>query len=130
MVAMTHFTVTAERGTGPVWVFQCVEHPGAISQSRRLADYDDLMREAIGFVAEVDAGDVMIDLDVRLPGDLQDRARAARALIGELDTLQRTVAATSRAVARELVRDHKLTGADAAAVLGVSQQRVSQLVNS
>jgi len=53
MVAM-RFTVTAERGAGPVWVLQCVEHPGAISQTIRLAAADQLMAEAIGFVADVD----------------------------------------------------------------------------
>lgn len=72
MVAM-RYTVTATRGSGPVWVFQCVEHPGAISEGRRLSD-------------------------------------------------ARRAAADLRAAG--------LTGADTAQVLGVSPQRVSQLVSS
>lgn len=52
------YTVTAERGTGEVWVFQCVEYPGAISQARSLSAAPGLMREAIAFVAEVDPDEV------------------------------------------------------------------------
>lgn len=48
---MTTYTVTAERGRDPrMWVFQCAEFPGAISQSRRLADARVLIREVISFV--------------------------------------------------------------------------------
>lgn len=126
---MTSYTVTAQRGEGPVWVFQCVEYPGAISQSRRLLGYQDLMREAISFVAEVDPADVEIDLRVELPDAIAERVRHARDLIGELDGMQRRVAAESRDVAKDLVKREHLSGADAAVVLGVSQQRVSQLVN-
>ncbi|MGI8418672.1 MAG: hypothetical protein ACR2P2_21230 [Nakamurella sp.] len=106
-----------------------VEYPGAISQSRRLLGYQDLMREAISFVAEVDPADVEIDLQVKLPDAIAERVRPARDLIGQLDRMQRRVAPESRDVARDLVKREHLTGADAAVVLGVSQQRVSQMGN-
>lgn len=61
--AMTTYTVTAERGADPsVWVLQCVEHPGAVSQTRDLADAPELMREAIAWVAGVDEGDVEVEV--------------------------------------------------------------------
>lgn len=125
---MTVYTVTAERGAGRgVWVFQCREFPGAISQSRRLADAPALMREAIGFVAEVDPAAVEIELVPVLPNQLEDEVRRAREAVQELEERQRAVAEVSRSVVRHL-HDAGLTGADTAVVLGVSPQRVSQLV--
>lgn len=124
----TRYTVTAERGSDPrVWVFQCREHPGAISQSRRLSDAAQLMAEAIGFVAEVDPATVAIDLVPVLPGALGEEVRQARAAVADFEQRQRDVAEVSRHVARRL-REAGLSGADTAAVLGVSPQRVSQLV--
>lgn len=61
-MAVLCYTVTAERGDGPVWVFQCREHPGALSESPRLLDAYRLMPEAIAFVAGVDGSEVEIDL--------------------------------------------------------------------
>lgn len=65
-MAVTRYTVTAERGTGR-WVLQCVEHPGALSEVTRLDQAAEAMREAIAFVAEVEAGDVEIELQPRVP---------------------------------------------------------------
>jgi hypothetical protein len=129
MVAMM-YTVTAERGKGPVWVFQCIEHPGAISESRRLSAAAELMAEAIGFVAGVDPSSVEIDLAVVLSPEAHQRVARVRAMIEQLEALQRETAAMSRSTVRELIDDEHLTGADTAYVLGVSPQRVSQLVNS
>lgn len=128
MVAvMTRYTVTAERGANPgMWVFQCVEAPGAISQSRRLSDAASLMKDAIAWVADVDPASVEIDLVPALPHGLADEVRAARDAVRELDERQREAAARSRKVARRL-REAGLSGADTAVVLGVSPQRVSQL---
>jgi predicted RNase H-like HicB family nuclease len=127
---MTRYTVTAEPGSRPgVWVFQCREFPGAISQSRRLADAPMLMREAIAFVAEVEESAVEIDLVPTLPAELEVEVRQAREAVHDLEQRQRAVAELSRRAARDLL-NAGLTGADTAVVLGVSPQRVSQLVNS
>lgn len=126
MVAM-RFTVTAERGTGPVWVLQCAEHPGAISQTRRLREAGRLMAEAISFVAGANPEEVEIDLVPVLPEPLAARVAAARRSALELAAAQRSAAAASRRAARELVAAG-LSGADTARVLGVSAQRVSQLL--
>lgn len=127
---MSKFTVTAERGAGGrVWVFQCVEHPGAISQGRKLAEADDLMREAIAFVAEVDPGEVEIELDVQLPAEVKVEILETRQRVEQLEEIQQEVAAASRALAYSLVHDQGLTGVDTAKILGVSEQRVSQLTS-
>lgn len=56
------YTATADRGAGPLWALQCVEHPGAVSETRDLADAQRLMRLAIAFVAEVPEADVDVKL--------------------------------------------------------------------
>lgn len=129
MVAMIRYTVTAERGQGPIWVLQCQQFPGAISESRRLADADRLMREAISYVAEVDPDTIEIDLQPILPGDLEAEIQHARAAVTDAEQRQRAAATLSRKAARDL-KSVDLTGADIATVLGISPQRVSQLVNS
>ena len=128
MVAMSRYTVTAERGQGNIWVFQCAEYPGAISESRRLSDAHRLMTEAIAFVAEVDPETIEIDLQPQLPAHLDSEVRDARRAVHELDERQRAAAALSRKVVVNL-KAAELSGADIATVLGVSPQRVSQLIN-
>lgn len=56
---MTTFTVTAQRGSGPVWVLECAE-VGAVSQTRRLDTAADEMREAIAHQAGLDESEVDI----------------------------------------------------------------------
>jgi antitoxin (DNA-binding transcriptional repressor) of toxin-antitoxin stability system len=56
------YLVTAGRGTGGYWVFQCAKFPRAISRGRSLADAYDLMPAEIAAVAGVCAASVDIDL--------------------------------------------------------------------
>ncbi len=128
MVAM-RYTVTAERGRGQVWVFQCAEYPGAISEGTRLADARRLMPEAIAFVAEVDPENIEIDLRVDLPAAVEEEVTAARRAVHDAAQAQQEAAALSRRAVADL-RDEGLTGGDMAEVLGISKQRVSQLVNA
>lgn len=124
------YTVTAERGRDPrVWVLQCQEVPGAISQTRRLAEAPALMREAISFVADIDEQHIDIDVVPRLPRDLMTEVRQAKGAIRQLASAQTATARMSRKAAADL-KGAGLTGADIGAVLGVSPQRVSQLLSS
>ncbi len=125
---MTTYTVTAERGRIPqMWVFQCAEFPGAVSQSRRLADAPLLMREAIAFVSGEPAEDIEVAVVPVLPDEMAAQVREARAAVARLADQQRETADLSRSAARSLV-GAGMTRADAAVVLGVSPQRVSQLI--
>ncbi|AEX43460.1 hypothetical protein CDHC01_0395 [Corynebacterium diphtheriae HC01] len=47
-VMTTTYTVTAERGTSGVWVLEYAEL-GAVSQTKRLANAADEMREALAY---------------------------------------------------------------------------------
>jgi predicted RNase H-like HicB family nuclease len=129
MVAMTTYTVTAERGTSGAWIFQCVEAPGAISQGRRLTDAKRLMPEAIAFVTGVNEASVEISVMPMLHANLRDEIVAARKAVATLVAQQERTAMLSRIAVRHL-RESGFTGTDAAEVLGVSPQRVSQLSRS
>ncbi len=127
MVAMTTYTVTAERGTSTgLWVLQCVEHPGAVSQTKRLAEADELMREAISFVANVDESDIDITLDVRTDTDAMRLLTDARAKRAESERLAAEAADQIAEAAGRLVRAG-VSVRDTGHLLGVSHQRVSQL---
>lgn len=124
------YTVTAERGRDPrIWVLQCQEVPAAISQTRRLADAPVLMREAIAFVADVEEQHIEIDVVLELPRDLMSEVREAKGAIRQLASAQTATARLSRKAAADL-KGAGLTGADISAVLGVSPQRVSQLLSA
>ena len=123
------YTVTAERGTSGVWVLQCVEHPGAISEARSLASAPGLMREAIAFVAGVDPDEVEVEVTPVLPQDVAEEVARARDAVAGLAEQQRRAAELSRRAAKDLIA-RGLTGRDVSVVLKVSPQRVSQLINS
>lgn len=124
-----NYTVTAERGKSGRWIYQCVEYPGALSESRRLAEAKDLMREAIAFAAHVSEASVNIDLV--FPGldrevvDLVDTAWVKRQ---QADDLTRDASRTLADAARRLVVDLGLPLRDAGVLLGVSHQRISQII--
>ena len=105
---MTNYAVDAEH-TGKWWVLQCREFPGAITQVRRLDQADQIV-EAISFVSGDSPDTITVTVKPRLPDEL-----------GALIDLTRG--------ARELVA-HGLSQRDAAVILGVSHQRVHQLVTA
>lgn len=121
-------TVTAERGRKR-WILQCVEFPGAISEVTHLAQAEAAIREAIAWVATMSAD----AFDVRVVPQVDESVRRHLEHAAELrETADRALAdarAESRAAARELAAaDIPLR--DVGRVLGVSHQRVHQLIHS
>src|SRR5680860_1570160 len=102
MVAMMRYTVTAERGAGPVWVFQCVEHPGAISESKRLSEAATLMPEAIAFVAGVAESDVEVEVHVELSPSIEGLLADATSKREESERLARAASEEIRKTAKLL----------------------------
>ena len=125
---MSKYTVEAERGTRR-WVLQAVEAPGAISEVDSLSQVNDFMREAIHIVTGEPEDQIEIELVPVLPESTREHLRRESEL--------REQAATANAQAAEewraAVVDLHNTGAsmrDIGAVLGISHQRVHQLVTS
>ena len=97
-----------------------------VTQSHSLA-------EAAGMVRDYIADDVadIASVEIAFTYDVPDAVEAAevRAELDELNASLTQAAAKSRAIARRL-KARNLRGADIAVVLGVSPQRVSQLLKS
>jgi predicted RNase H-like HicB family nuclease len=120
------YGVSAERD-GRWWFVRVPEVPGAITQARRLDQVEAMAREVVSLLLEV-APD-SFDLEVRpaVPDEVRAELVRARELQREAERTQAEAAALVRDVARRL-RAQGLTVADVGAVLGVSFQRASQLL--
>lgn len=115
--------------SGDWWAITIPQLKGVHSQARRLDQAEPMAREAISLFLDVPVDSFEVDVVPVLPPAVQadvDKARAAR---GNAEELQReAVTATARA-ALVLVRGAKLTVREAGQVLGVSHQRVAQLIH-
>jgi hypothetical protein len=100
-----------------------------VTQSHSLSDAEEMVRDYIALDADVDpySFDVVIVAEVGdgLDGDIADVRRAIR----EAEQAQVHAAERSRALVRQLAAKG-LSGKDTAKVLGVSPQRVSQLLKT
>ncbi|MFL0713429.1 MAG: hypothetical protein ACJLS2_13195 [Microcella pacifica] len=124
---MTNYAVDAEH-TGKWWVLQCREFPGAITQVRRLDQADQIV-EAISFVSGDSPDTITVTVKPRLPDELGALISTAQAQRQRARELEASAARDLTRGARELVA-HGLSQRDAAVILGVSHQRVHQLVTA
>lgn len=114
---------------GDVWVAEVREVPQAHTYGRTLARTKEHLRDALALFLDVpiEAVDIMVHIDgVGGATELVDAAINARQQAERLNEEARQ--ATSRA-AIALVRVAKLSFRDAGAALGMSHQRVEQLVS-
>lgn len=121
-----HYTVTATRSHG-MWE---LDVPGiGVTQAERPTEADEMIRDLIEIHTDADADEVDISIVWHVSDDIDarlDRIRAARA---EADELNATAARTMRATAAEM-KELGMNGRDIAAVLDISEQRVSQLLGT
>ena len=114
--------------SGSWWAITVPELPGVFSQARRLDQVETMAREAIAMMLEVDADQVgRIEVDVVPP------PRAA-ALIGTMNDALETAreatetVASARREAAKVLRADGLPMRDVGRLLGLSHQRVSQIL--
>jgi hypothetical protein len=99
-----------------------------VTQSRTLAGAEQMVRDYVETLLDVDAGDAEVVVVPEL-GGLEDRARQVREHARAAEHARREAARETRELAAEL-RAAGLSITDTAAVLGVSRGRVSQLVRA
>jgi DNA-directed RNA polymerase specialized sigma subunit len=124
MVHMT-FEVHARRWDGG-WELHISEND--VTQAHSLSEAESVVRDYLAVEHDVEPGSFEVRIVPEIDG-LEDEAAQLRRDIGQLQDTQLEVAARSRALAQRL-RERGLSGADTAAVLGVSPQRVSQLLKA
>lgn len=126
MAAVT-YRVVLERDESGAWIARIPSVPGCHSHGRSLVEARRRVREALSlWVADADGAE-LVD-DVRLPRDaLAAVRRSGRSRVRLAEVRSEASTATADAVSR-LVDDLGLGVRDAAYLLGLSFQRVQQVV--
>lgn len=122
---MKTYTVTAKRWKHG-WELH-IDNVG-VTQSRTLAAADQMVRDYVETLLDIDASDAEVVIVPEL-GGLEDRARQVREHAKAAEQARREAAREARELAAAL-RAEGLSISDTAAVLGVSRGRVSQLVKT
>lgn len=121
-------TYTASATREGRWWIVTVDGIG-VTQSRTLRDAETSARGLVSAVLDVDEGDIAVVVKAQLDAELLQTVTAARQAVADLEEFQRQAGAASRDATARLIAAG-LTGADAATVLGISPQRVSQLTTA
>lgn len=120
------FQVKAQR-SGDWWALNVDGMPGVHSQVRALTKAESAIKEAIALVHDWDPDEFAVVVNPELPAELLKQVIDSRQKVAEAERLQQEAAAASREAAKALV-GWGLSQREAAHVMGVSFQRVSQLV--
>ena len=125
--ATTNYPVTVEREPG-FWIVRVPALPEVVTQARRMGEVKENARQAIAVWTDRPIDDIDVTVTVVVPTVVQAALDEAQRLQKEAsERLERAGTATSEA-ARWLTKELGLTLREAAEILGVSFQRVAQLV--
>ncbi|MGZ6267706.1 MAG: type II toxin-antitoxin system HicB family antitoxin [Candidatus Limnocylindrales bacterium] len=117
--------------SGRWWALSVPELEGVFSQARRLDQADPIIREAIGLLLEVpdDSFDIVIEPQMESLGDLRVAIEDAHRARQAFEEAQEASSTAMRRAVREL-RSSGYTARDTGVLLGVSNQRISQIERS
>jgi predicted RNase H-like HicB family nuclease len=115
---------------GDVWVAEVREVPQAHTYGRTLRRTKEYLRDALGLVLDVAPESLDIAYHIRLSGGVGDLVEAAAAARLRAEEVVEESRRATEDAAVALVQDAKLSRRDAAAALGLSYQRVDQLIRS
>lgn len=122
---MRTYRVTARR-SGEWWALEVPELPGVHSQTKRLDRAACEAREAISVMLDVEAGGIDVEVEIQLPPEAREALQAvARAHEAAVAAAAHEREAMVRAA---YVLTQRLSQRDAGAVMGLSFQRISQLL--
>jgi len=123
------YTARCQR-VGDWWAISVPELKGVNTQARRLEKVDAIVRDAIALFLDVRADSFDIKVEPIVPRELQMKVVRARKVRAEAEVLQAEAVTVSAAVAADLVQRAHLTVRDAGRVLGISHQRIAQLLKA
>ncbi|MBW8804655.1 MAG: hypothetical protein JF587_12495 [Catenulisporales bacterium] len=118
------FTVTATRWDKG-WELH-IDGVG-VTQARKLSEADLMVRDLIARREGIDAENIEVHWTFDLGEELDSEIKAARAAVSDVERAQQEAAAKSRSVVAGL-KAAGLAGNEVARVLGLSPQRISQLI--
>lgn len=121
---------TAEaRRSGDWWAVRIPGVDGAFTQARRIDQIEAMARDVIALMLDVPEDSFDLDVHVDLPPEAEEGVRRLQKARQEAYDAQAGLTAAAGSAAQILVRDLGLTVRDAGRILGVSHQRVDQLLH-
>lgn len=124
---MTTYTVSATR-SGAWWAINAAIPQASVhTQSRRLDRVEEAAREAIALALDVPSDSFDVDVEVHLPQEVDDFVHAVNDMTALTDALQSLSLQLRRQVAAQL-QALGYSVRDSGQLLGVSAQRISQLL--
>lgn len=126
---MKRYRVVLERDESGAWIATVPKLPGCHSFGRSLVEAKRRIREAVELWVD-DADRTELTDDVRLPRDASVAVRRSRAARERLERSRDVAARETAVAARALVKDLHLGVRDAAELLGLSHQRVQQILDA
>lgn len=112
------------------WWFVEVPEVGAYGQATSLAKAPAVAREVTALWLDVDPAEVEVTVTAQPDPETAAAIERADALAAEAAALQNKAAELRAAAVLRYVNEHHVTRREAAAALGMSVQRVQQLVTS
>jgi predicted RNase H-like HicB family nuclease len=119
--------VARARRVGQWWAIDVPKLRGVHTQTRRLDEAGLMARDAIAAMLDLAGDSFDVQVEAVLEPGMHDVVTLARRLRSEAERVQSQAAAEMTRAAAELVQQG-LTVRDAGALLGVSHQRIAQLV--
>lgn len=126
MAIVKQYTVRARR-IGTWWALDVEGVRGAHSQVRRIDQADEMARDAIAGVLSIAPDSFEIVVAPQVPTAVRTMVARAMKARSQAAQAQDAAAHLTRDAARQLVEEG-LTVRDAGALLGISHQRIAQLV--
>lgn len=123
MAAVTYRTIVRREGS---WWIVAVEGIG-VTQARRLEEVEDMARDLVASMEDVDPGTIDLDVEVRVNDEVDQLRAEIQRLAQEADQLARRAREGKAALMRRL-HEAKLSVRDVGKLTGVSHQRVSQII--
>ncbi|MDR0593475.1 MAG: hypothetical protein LBG60_09545 [Bifidobacteriaceae bacterium] len=121
------YQATARR-EGAWWII-AIPELGAVTQARNVREIETMAQGLVTALLDLDSA-ARVDVTLELPEAAGKAWREAERLQRQAEADSRRAAGLRRSAVRSLLGDHRLTQADASALLGISHQRVQQLAKS
>ncbi|HEV2781482.1 MAG TPA: hypothetical protein VGX25_19035 [Actinophytocola sp.] len=109
------------------WVVEV--HGVGTTQGRSTAEAQRMATDLVAIMKEVPLEDVRVEIEFEVPGDLGEEIKRARQEAREAEQAQRRAAEKVRRAVGNMLSSG-MSKQDAARILGVSAQRISQLTRS
>lgn len=127
MVEVSTYTVKAQR-SGKYWHLEVPEIDRS-TQARHLGEVDTMSRELISIITDEAEDTIDLNVEIEIGDEAKKARRAAEELQLEASQKRARAAEKNREVAR-ILQSQGMPIRDIATILGVSRQRVSQLLTS